>query len=32
MVRVSIRASWVVNLALFRCYWLVIYTRPNRSF
>jgi len=29
MVRVSIRASWVVNFALFRCYRPVIYTRPN---
>jgi len=28
MVRVSIRTSWVVNFALFRCYQLVIYTRP----
>jgi len=28
MVRVSIRTSWVVNFALFRCYRPVIYTRP----
>jgi len=28
MVRVSIRTSWVVNFALFRCYWPVIYTHP----
>jgi len=27
MIRVSIRASWVANFALFRCYRLVIYTR-----
>jgi len=29
MVRVNIRTSWVVNLALFRCYRPVIYTRPQ---
>jgi len=29
MVRVSIRTSWVVNLAVFRCYRPVIYTRPQ---
>jgi len=29
MVRVSIRKSWVVNFALFHCYWPVIYTRPG---
>jgi len=29
MVRVSIRTSWVVNFALFRCYRPVIYTRPD---
>jgi len=29
LVRVSIRTSWVVNLALFRCYRPVIYTRPR---
>jgi len=28
LVRVSIGTSWVVNFALFRCYRLVIYTRP----
>jgi len=28
LVRVSIRTSWVVNFALFRCYRPVIYTRP----
>ena len=28
VVRVSIRTSWVVNLALFRCYRPVIYSRP----
>jgi len=28
MVRFSIRPSWVVNFALFRCYRPVIYTRP----
>ena len=27
MVRVSIRTSWVVNFALFRCHLPVIYTR-----
>jgi len=32
MVRVSIRTSWVVNFALFRCYRPVIYTRPQRLF
>jgi len=31
LVRVSIRTSWVVNFALFRCYWPVIYTRPECS-
>jgi len=30
LVRVSIRTSWVVNLALFRCYRPVIYTRPKQ--
>jgi len=29
MVRVSIRTSWVVNFALFRCYRPVIYTRTK---
>jgi len=29
LVRVSIRTSWVVNFALFRCYRPVIYTRFN---
>ena len=29
LVRVSIRTSWVVNFALFRCYRPVIYTRPR---
>ena len=29
MVKVSIRTSWVVNFALFRCYRPVIYTRPT---
>ena len=29
MVRVSIRTSWVVNFALFCCYWPVIYTHPR---
>ena len=29
MVRVSIRTSWVVNFAPFRCYRPVIYTRPG---
>jgi len=29
LVRVSIRTSWVVNFALFRCYRPVIYTRPG---
>jgi len=30
LVRVSIRSSWVVNFALFRCYRSVIYsTRPQ---
>jgi len=28
IIRVSIRTSWVVNFALFRCYRPVIYTRP----
>jgi len=28
MVRISIRTSWVVNFALYRCYRPVIYTRP----
>ena len=28
MVRLSIRTRWVVNFALFRGYWPVIYTRP----
>ena len=32
MVRVSIRTRWVVNYALFRCYRLVIYTRPRINF
>ena len=32
LVRVSIRTSWVVNFALFRCYWPVIYTRPVKLF
>ena len=31
LVRVSIRTSWVVNFALFRCYRPVIYTRPPIS-
>ena len=31
MVRVSIRTSWVVNFALFRCYRPVIYTCPIMS-
>ena len=29
LVRVSIRTSWVVNFALFRCYRPVIYTRSD---
>jgi len=29
LVRASIRTSWVVNVALFRCYRPVIYTRPH---
>ena len=29
MVRVSIRTSWMVNFALFRCYRPLIYTRPG---
>jgi len=29
MVKVSVGTSWVVNVALFRCYRPVIYTRPN---
>ena len=29
MVRVSIRTRWVVNFALFRFYWPVIYTCPR---
>jgi len=29
VVRVSIRTSWVVNFALFRCYLPVIYTGPK---
>jgi len=29
MVRVSIRTSWVVNFALFRCYRPAICTRPD---
>jgi len=28
MARVSIRTSWVVNFALFRCYWPVSYSCP----
>jgi len=32
MVRVSIRISWVVNFALFRCYRPVIYTRPHNGY
>ena len=28
MVRVSIRTSWVVNIALFHCYRPVNFTRP----
>jgi len=32
MVRVSLRTSWVVNFALFRCYWPVIYTRPTLNY
>jgi len=31
IVRVSIRTNWVVNFALFRCYWPVIYTHPFNS-
>jgi len=31
LVTVSIRSSWVVNFALFRCYRPVIYTRPMFS-
>jgi len=29
MVRASIKTSWVVNFALFRCYQPVMYTRPH---